>query len=153
LNRVHNTPTGELQLSLQGQSGGARHHFASNGRLNCNLSYEFIVWEFAVQRLDSQGPSMLKLTSRLTLESLPSLLSALVAAVVVPGFIYLVIAIALPGVIYSPVYGTEAMAMPNVPGRGANAFELIRQDRDAFTPDQMLLAGLAKAAEDNLVNR
>ena len=96
---------------------------------------------------------MLKLTSKLALESLPYLLSALVAAVVVPGFIYLVIAIALPGVIYSPVYGTEAMVMPNVPGRGANAFELIRQDRDAFTPDQMLLAGFAKAAEATLTNR
>jgi hypothetical protein len=45
------------------------------------------------------------------------------------------------------------MVMPNVSGRGENALELIRQDRDAFTPDQMLLAGLAKAAEDNLVNR
>jgi hypothetical protein len=103
--------------------------------------------------LDSQGPSMFKLTSRLVLESLPYLLSALIAAVVVPGFTYLLITIALPGVIYSPVYGTDAMAMPNVSGHSTNALELIRQDRDAFTPDQMSLAGLAKAAKDNLVNR
>jgi hypothetical protein len=96
---------------------------------------------------------MLKLTSRLVLESLPYLLSALIAAVVVPGFVYLLITIALPGVVYLPVRGTEAMVMPSVSGRGENALELIRQDRDAFTPDQMLLAGLAKAAEDNLVNR
>jgi hypothetical protein len=96
---------------------------------------------------------MLKLTSRLVLESLPYLLSALIAAVLVPGLIYLLITIALPGVVYSPVHGTEAMVMPNVFGRGENALELIRQDHDAFTPDQRLLAGLAKAAEDNLVNR
>ena len=42
--------------------------------------------------------------------------------------------------------------MPNVSGRGENAFELIRQDHDAFAPNE-LLHGLAKTAEDNLVNR
>jgi hypothetical protein len=45
------------------------------------------------------------------------------------------------------------MVMPNVSGRGENALELIHEDHDAFAPDQMLLDGLAKAAEDNLVNR
>ena len=96
---------------------------------------------------------MPKLTSRFVLEVLPYLRSALIAAVVVPGFLYSLITIALPGVFYSQVYGTGAMAMPNVSGRGENALELIRRDRDAFAPDQMLLAGLAKAAEDNLVHR
>jgi len=103
--------------------------------------------------LDNQKPSMLKQTSKLALEALPYLLSALITAVVVPGFVYFLITIALPGVVYLPVHGTEAMVMPSVFGRGENALQLIRQDRDAFTSDQMLLAGLAKAAEDNLVNR
>jgi hypothetical protein len=96
---------------------------------------------------------MLKLTSRFVLEVLPYLLSALIAAVLVPGLLYSLITLDQPGVFYSQVYETEAMVMPNVSGRGENALELIRQDHDAFAPDQMLLDGLAKAAEDNLVNR
>ena len=96
---------------------------------------------------------MLKLTSRFVLEVLPYLLSALIAAVLVPGFLYSLITVALPGVFYSEAHGTEAMVMPNVSGRGENALELIRQDHDAFAPDQMLMSGLAKASEDNLVNR
>jgi len=96
---------------------------------------------------------MLKLTSRFVLEVLPYLLSALIAAVLVPGFLYSLITVALPGVFYSEVHATEAMVMPNVSGRGENALELIRRDHDAFAPDRVLLNGFAKAAEDNLVNR
>ena len=95
---------------------------------------------------------MLKLTSRFVLEALPYLLSALIAAVLVPGFLYS-LTVALPGVFYSEVHATEAMVMPNVSGRGENALELIRRDHDAFAPDRVLLNGFAKAAEDNLVNR
>ena len=95
---------------------------------------------------------MLKLTSRFVLEVLPYLLSALVAAVLVPRFVYSLMTVALPGVFYSEAHGTEAMVMPNVSGRGENAFELIRQDHDAFAPNE-LLHGLAKTAETNLVNR
>ncbi len=40
---------------------------------------------------------MLKLTSRFVLEVLPYLLSALIAAVLVPGFLYSLITVALPG--------------------------------------------------------
>jgi hypothetical protein len=90
---------------------------------------------------------MLKLTSRFVLEVLPYLLSALVAAVLLPGLLYSMITVALPGVFYSEAHATEAMVMPNVSGRGENALELIRQDHDAFAPNQMLLRGLAKAAE------
>ena len=86
------------------------------------------------------------------MEVLPYLLSALIAAVLVPGFLYS-LTVALPGVFYSEVHATEAMVMPGVPGRGENVLELIRQDHDAFAPDQKLLVRLAKAAEDNLVNR
>ena len=96
---------------------------------------------------------MLKLTSRFVLEVLPYLLSALIAAVVVPGFLYSLMTVALPGVFYSEAHGTEAMVMPNVSGRGENALELIRRDHDAFAADRVLLNGFAKAAEDNLVNR
>ena len=86
------------------------------------------------------------------MESLPYLLSVLIAVGVVPGFIYLLITIALPGVIYSPLRETEATAMPSLSGYGADAHELIRQDGDTFTQDQILLAGIAKAAQGNLVN-
>ena len=71
------------------------------------------------------------------MEIVPYLRSALIASVVVPGFLYSLITIALPGVFYSQVYETGAMAMPNVSGRGENALELIRHDRDAFAPDQI----------------
>ena len=99
---------------------------------------------------------MLKLTSRFVLEGLPyvlsALLSALFAAVLVPGLLYSLITVGQPRVFYSQVDETQAMVMPNVSGRGENALELIHEDHDAFAPDQMLLDGLAKAAEDNLVN-
>jgi hypothetical protein len=96
---------------------------------------------------------MLKLTSRFVMELLPYLLSALVAAVLVPGFVYSLITVTQPGVFYSEPHAMEAVVTPNVFGRGENALELIRQDHDAFAPDQMSLHGLAKAAEANLVNR
>jgi hypothetical protein len=96
---------------------------------------------------------MLRLTSRFVLEVLPYLLSALVAAVLLPGLLYSMIAVALPGVFYSETHATEVMAVPSVSDRGENALDLIRWDHDAFASNQMLLHRLAKAAEDNLVNR
>jgi hypothetical protein len=96
---------------------------------------------------------MLKRISRFVLAVLPYLLSVLIAAVLVPGLLYSLITVDQPGVFYSQVHKTEAMVVPNVSGRGKNALELIRRDHDAFVPDQMLLNGLAKAAEDKLVNR
>jgi hypothetical protein len=96
---------------------------------------------------------MLKLTSRFVLEVLPYLLSALVAAVLLPGVLYSAITVALPGVFYSEAHGTEAMVTQNLPDHGENALELIRQDHDAFAPDQKLLGRIAQAAKDNLVNR
>lgn len=96
---------------------------------------------------------MLKLTSRFVLEVLPYLISALVAAVVVPGFVYSLITVALPGIFYSEAHGMEAMVMPTVTNRGENTLELIRQGHDAFAADQTLLGALAKAAKDDLLNR
>jgi hypothetical protein len=82
---------------------------------------------------------MLKRTSRFVLEVLPYLLSALIAAVVVPG------------ALYSRAHGTEAFVMPNVP-RGGNAPELIRRN-DALAPDRMSLDRPAKTAGDKLAYR
>jgi hypothetical protein len=95
---------------------------------------------------------MLKLASRFVLEVLPYLLTALVVALVVPGFVYSLMTVALPGVFYTEAHGTEAMVMSDISDRSENAFELIRQDHDAFVPNQ-LLRGVAKTAETNLVNR
>ena len=53
---------------------------------------------------DIRGSSMLKRTSWFVLEVLPYLLSALIAAVVVPGFLY------------SQAHETKAAVTPNVPG-------------------------------------
>ena len=96
---------------------------------------------------------MLKLTSRFILEVSPYLLAVLIAAILVPGLLYSLITVAQPGVLNSQVHGIEAMVTSNISGRDTNALELIRQDHDAFAPDQKLLGGIAKAAKDNLVNR
>jgi len=96
---------------------------------------------------------MLKLTSRFVLEVLPYLLSTLVVAVLVPGFLYSLMTVALPGVLYSEAHGTEAMVMLNAANCGENALEMIRQDHDAFAPDQNLLGEVAKTAKDDLVSR
>jgi hypothetical protein len=59
---------------------------------------------------------MLKLVSRFVLEVLPYLLSALIAAVVVPGFLY------------SQLYGREAAGTPTPAGGGINLVEVVRHD-------------------------
>jgi hypothetical protein len=95
---------------------------------------------------------MLKLTSRFVLEVLPYLLSALVAAVLVPGFVYSLITVTLPGIVYSKPHEMEAMVTPSGFGRGENSLGLIRWDHEAVVSDQ-LLRGLVKTAETNQVNR
>ena len=88
-----------------------------------------------------QEPSMLERTSRFILEVLPYLLSALIAAVVVPGFLY------------SQAQGTKAAVMPNVLGGVENALEMIHWDHAAFAPDQRLSDRPAKTVEDKLAYR
>jgi hypothetical protein len=83
---------------------------------------------------------MLERTSRFVLEVLPYLLTALIAAVVVPGFLY------------SQVHGTKAVVIPNVSGRSENVLELIRRDHAAFAPNQ-LSDRPAKSAGDKLAYR
>ena len=94
---------------------------------------------------------MLKMTSRFVLEVLPYLISALVAAVLVPGFLYSLTAPSLPGVLYSEVR-TEAIVTPNGVGHGENTLELIRQDHGAFATSQKLVGKLSQTAATNLVN-
>jgi hypothetical protein len=83
---------------------------------------------------DIRGSSMLKRTSWFVLEVLPYLLSALIAAVVVPGFLY------------SQVHETKGAVTPNVPG-----LEMIY--RDHATPDQVLSARAANTTGAKLAYR
>ncbi len=84
---------------------------------------------------------MLERTSRFVLEVLPYLLSALIAAVLVSGFLF------------SQVQRTKAAAMQNVPDGVENAREVIRWDHAAFAPDHMLSERSAKTAGDKLAYR
>jgi hypothetical protein len=63
---------------------------------------------------------MLERTSRFVLEVLPYVLTALIAAVVVPGFLY------------SQAPGTKAAVTPNASGGGENVLAIIRQDHAVF---------------------
>ena len=97
---------------------------------------------------------MPKLTSQFVSEVSPYLISAFVAAVLLLGLFYLLMTVALPGVFYSDAYATETMVVSTFStDQGENALEMIRQDHDAFAPDQKLLGEIAKAAETNLGNR
>ena len=79
---------------------------------------------------------MLERTSRFVLEVLPYVLSALIAAVVVPGFLY------------SQAPGTKAAVTPNVAGLGENVLGIIREDHAAFLPDSVRSEGSAVATEN-----
>ena len=69
---------------------------------------------------------MLKMVSRFVLEVLPYALSALIAAVVVPGFLY------------SQLYGREA-ASTAISASGGTVAELVRHDHAAFGASQTFL--------------
>lgn len=69
---------------------------------------------------------MLERTSRFVLEVLPYLLSALIAAVVVPGFLY------------SHAHGTKPAVTPNVPRGSETTLEIIGREHTAVAPGQML---------------
>ena len=84
---------------------------------------------------------MLERTSRFVLEVLPYLLSALIAAVVVPGFLY------------SQAHGTKVAAIPNVPAGVKNPLEMIHWDHVAFAPDHMVSDRVTRPARDKLAYR
>ena len=83
---------------------------------------------------------MLKLVSRFVLEALPYLLTALIAAVVVPGFLC------------SQSFGTKTGVTASVPRSGANAPELAHQGHAAFALNH-ILSDPAKMAGDKLAYR
>jgi hypothetical protein len=82
-----------------------------------------------------RGFSMLKRTSWFVLEVLPYLLSALIAAVVVPGFLY------------SHAHETTA-TVPNALG-----LEMNHQDHAVFAPDQILSDRSAKTTTAKVAYR
>ena len=67
---------------------------------------------------------MLERTSRFILEVFPYLSAALIAAVIVPGYLY------------SQVHGLRAAATPTPPTDNGNAVEIIHLDHAAFAPRQ-----------------
>jgi hypothetical protein len=77
---------------------------------------------------------MLERTSRFVLEVLPYLLSVLIAAIVVPGFLY------------SHALGTKAAATPSVAGGDVEIIE----EHTALVPGQMPSDRPAKMAGDRL---
>ena len=84
---------------------------------------------------------MLKLVSRFVLEVLPYQLPAVIAALVVPGFLY------------SQVYGTKAAVAASVPTSGVNAPELVSGDHAVFALVHTLPGGSAKTAGEKLAYR
>jgi hypothetical protein len=81
---------------------------------------------------------MLKLTSRFVLEVLPYLLSALIAAIIVPGFLN------------SHFHRTSPEGAVTVSESMVSALELVRQDHAAFAPNQGLSASSSSAAQHQL---
>ena len=67
---------------------------------------------------------MLERTSRFILEVFPYLSAALIAAVIVPGYLY------------SQVHGLRAAAAPTFPAGNENAVEIIHWEHAAFAPVQ-----------------
>jgi hypothetical protein len=72
---------------------------------------------------DIRGSSMLKRTSWFVLEVLPYLLSVLIAAVVVPGFLY------------SQAHEAKPAVTPSIPG-----LEMIHRDHAMLAPDSVKTA-------------
>ena len=68
---------------------------------------------------------MLERTSRFILEVFPCVPAALIAAVIVPGYLY------------SQAHGFRAVATPTFPA-GKNALEIIHRDHAAFAPTKVV---------------
>ena len=79
---------------------------------------------------------MLKRTSWFVLEVLPCLLSALIAAVIVPGLLY------------SQAHETKTTITPSVPG-----LEMSLRDHATLAPDEVLSDPSAKTAERKVAYR
>ena len=84
---------------------------------------------------------MLERTSRFVLEVLPYLLLAVIAAIVVPGFLF------------SQAHGMKTAITPGGSGGGEKTLEMIGRGHAAFDPSQMLSDRPIKMAGDKLANR
>jgi hypothetical protein len=88
---------------------------------------------------------MLERTSRLILEVFPYVSAALIAAVIVPGYLY------------SQAHGFRAVATPTFPPGNENALEVIHRDHAAFALpkwlDRSLNVGKSALTEDKLAYR
>jgi hypothetical protein len=84
---------------------------------------------------------MLKLVWRFVLEVLPYLLLAVIAAVVVPWFLF------------SQAHGMKTAVTPGGSGGGEKTLEMIGRGHAAFDPSQMLSDRPVKMAGDKLANR
>jgi hypothetical protein len=74
-------------------------------------------------KIEEGERSMLKLVSRFILEVLPYVLTALIAAIVVPGFLS------------SQLHGSQPGALKRAE-RAVSAFELVRDDHSAYAREQ-----------------
>ena len=72
---------------------------------------------------------MLERTSRLILEVFPYVSAAVIAAVIVPGYLY------------SQAHGFRAVATPTFPPGNENALEIIHRDHAAFAPTKVVGQG------------
>jgi hypothetical protein len=81
---------------------------------------------------------MLKVVSKFVLEVLPYVLSALIAAIVVPGFLN------------SQFHGTGSAGAVSIAKSTVSALELVRQDHASFAPSQGLSALSSSAAKHKL---
>ena len=88
---------------------------------------------------------MLERTSRFILEVFPYVSAALIAAVIVPGYLY------------SQAHGFRAVATPTFPPGNENALEVIHRDHAAFAPPKWLdgtsTSGNPHLTEDKLAYR
>jgi hypothetical protein len=88
---------------------------------------------------------MLERTSRFILEVFPYVSAALIAAVIVPGYLY------------SQAHGFRAVATPTVPPGNENALEVIHRDHAAFAPyqsgDGTSTSGNPRLTKDKLAYR
>lgn len=84
---------------------------------------------------------MLERTSRFVLEVLPYLLLAVIAAIVVPGFLF------------SQAHGMKTAVTPGGSVGGEKTLETIDRGHAAFDPGQMLSDRSIKMAGDKLANR
>jgi hypothetical protein len=84
-----------------------------------------MIWAYEGRQEPDRCP-MLERTSRLILEVFPYVSAALIAAVIVPGYLY------------SQAHGFRAVATPTFPAGNENALEIIHRDHAVFAPTKVV---------------